>query len=1041
MPENKEYLDQLKTHSGGFGSIIKNLISDSPRILLNFPVTGRARKISASLEDEPFSILYKYERTLSNKLHPFLYRHNLNYITNGRIEGFFYKKFNNYEALLPRSFEDIKGSSYEDKLEALSSLKRIITSMATSEGHFMVIKFYDYIYSTVNRSISDLLRSVEFKLNYLKPRLTEDDDENLNLVRKKYREFKNIVNDHDAELLIERMKWDNLLSKYALLIEKEEETNPDSAGPSGKIERYASLLKKKHLDPLEDSDTEGIYRVINAITRSNKEQHGELKAASIIDYIINSWLDMDSLSENKKLFIRSLSRTSTFDNNTITHEPEETEVQPTANEHLSAEEMAEEIFQDTGIEDFSEADDLLNFDEGSFSVASELLADDLSSFEISEKTNSELTNFDITAEGSSELESSFDVAQEELSKAEDDFTIASESINEMKKLFALVEKNISRLTESTKLKADAFDLSTLQAQDISTILNSEILGKTRPGFLASMEHSGDDVNLFLRIIRYLENGPFPDMTLRERIRLMDIFIEKFKKNSELAEKLTIYRNTMTSRQSLLDEVFTSLYTIKTNSQDRILSRENQLKYLATCLIDDNYSPVWKTLQILYENIVNDDSTRTCSLISRSLPGNQVELLNKIKTIDDTPGLHEKINELLASEKLSEGNERYLREEGKNPDSPEEVIRQVIKEDIDLERWIDKVGSEPQRSKETENGISLPVDTAEAKNKIKEILSKSDWSEEATRDDCADLLHSLIDNEGEKSLPFMIKILSHNRVPDEAREMVLAALKKSSFPFLQDMYTAHRLLETSPPDEQKAAIINSLMQNYGGSLPQGVIDDMKKFVHVRQENSEGSEKVRKILNEEKGDFHAALDTIAADRTTPPALQNSITKFKEHLTAGNIENAIRAITGSASAPGLKVDLLEKLKHITLDKNVAPDDPLILKIDRKISFYKKICDESKENQKQFRNNRDKLISDLGSKSSEINNPESLAPSKNKNKGPVENAPESKANILLDSTYSLLKVFSDSIDSLTPVVETLKHINKPDNQEFIDKEISDIN
>jgi|GEM_PF-3144429 len=1081
MPEDKEFLDQLKTHPGGFGSIIKNLISDSPRLLLNFPIIGRARKISTGLEDEPFSILYKYERTLSNKLHPFLYRHNLNYITNGRIEGFFNKKFSSYEALLPQSLDDIRGSSYDEKLAALSSLRRIITSMAGREGHFMVIKFYDYIYSIINRSISDFLRSIEFKLNYLKPRLTEDDESNLNLVRKKYREFKNIFNDHDAELLIERMKWDPLLAKYALLIEKEEETGQDGSAPSGKIERYASLLKKKHLDHLEENDTDGIRRVIEAVTRSNEEQHGELKASSIIGDIINTWLNMDSLSENKKASIQSISGISSSDSENPEHGAEETAVQPTLSESLSGEEMADEIFQDTGLDDLSGPDNFSDSEEGSFSVADELLADDLSGFEITEESDSELVDFDITADISSEADGSFDIADEpdsgtagDISITEnedseladfditaedssgpggsfdvavegspetgDDFIIDPESENEMKKLFTLVEKNISRLTESTRLKADAFDLSTLQAQEISTILNSEILKETRPGFLAAMEHSGDDVDLFLRIIRYLENGPFPEMTLRERICLMDIFIEKFKKNSDLTEKLTIYRNTMSSRQSLLDEVFTSLYTIKTNTPDKTLSINKQLQYLGERLIDDDYSPVWKTLQILYENIATTDSARTCSLLSETLPGTQVELFNQIKTIDETPELHERVNNMLASEKLSDGNERYIREQEKSPDSLEEIIRQVMKEDIDLESWIEKVGSEPQGDRKTDSTISLPVDTAEAKDRIKKMLSRSDWSEADTKNEFAAILQSLISHEGEKSLHYMEKILSHSMVPDEARETVLEAFRDSSTPLLQDAYTAHRLLETSPSTEKEADIINRLMQHYGESLPRRVIDDMKKFVHIRAKNREGGKKVQEILKGENGDLHTTLSTLAADTTTAPELQNSFTKLKEQLTAGNIEDAIRVITGSSSPPDLKIDLLEKLKNITINKNVSTDDPLIQKIDKKISFYKVITGESEKSRKQFTKNSDKLISNLGKRSSKQTNGETVPSPKKEKKPSTEETPESEENSLLNSTYNLLKVFSDNIDSLDPVLGTLKHINRPDHHQFIDKEIQDI-
>ena len=146
----KEFIENLKTRPQKSGTLVRKLIKENRRLLLNLPVIGPARKISRALEDDEFSLFYAFERTLAHKLHPYLYKNNLNLMTSSRIEKIYKKKYEHYSSYMNETVKNKKKDSPEALKAHLNTLKNILVRMTEIDGSFMVIKFCDFHLSKLN---------------------------------------------------------------------------------------------------------------------------------------------------------------------------------------------------------------------------------------------------------------------------------------------------------------------------------------------------------------------------------------------------------------------------------------------------------------------------------------------------------------------------------------------------------------------------------------------------------------------------------------------------------------------------------------------------------------------------------------------------------------------------------------------------------------------------------------------------------------------------------------------------------------------------
>ena len=76
--------------------------------------------------------------------------------------------------------------------------------MADKEGHFMVVKFYDYILYKRNKKLISILRPIEFKIMAIKKNLINDDEENKNIVLNQFLQLQKDFTSDDCRLFIER---------------------------------------------------------------------------------------------------------------------------------------------------------------------------------------------------------------------------------------------------------------------------------------------------------------------------------------------------------------------------------------------------------------------------------------------------------------------------------------------------------------------------------------------------------------------------------------------------------------------------------------------------------------------------------------------------------------------------------------------------------------------------------------------------------------------------------------------------------------------
>lgn len=476
---------------------------------------------------------------------------------------------------------------------------------------------------------------------------------------------------------------------------------------------------------------------------------------------------------------------------------------------IMVEELLDEEFETTEEEpgDFTDfelsEEELAPASEG-FEIAPGKETPENQSFEIKEAETGEDFSFAIE-DSEDRKETAFEIEETGGTRELKEFEISDESSPDSAVLtgeptddtvfFDQFEKKITDKNRMAREEIDAFDPSSLPQDTIFEILNSDILQSVKKDLLSSLNNLGNDVDLFIKIIRYLENGPFLEMTLLEKVRLVDHFIEKFKEDTALTEKLIQYRDSMTNRNSLLNEVFETLRKIESESTDPQSTVTNQLIYLRELLANEEYSPVWRTIQNIYDNTLLKKNNSPLTLLEKTeseFPGSRVELLSHINNSKLFPAMAENIEELLQSDSLSKIHDRFTRSSQGKPDSIEETIRQVMKEDINLNSWMENFKKTETNNPEDKPEISISPENI--KRQITAMLNDGDLTDDSSIQQFQEIANKLVQNETESTLPFLFKIMASENSTDISRNLLLDSLERNGSDAVKEAASLIRTLE-------------------------------------------------------------------------------------------------------------------------------------------------------------------------------------------------------------------------------------------------------
>jgi hypothetical protein len=338
------FIAALREDPKNSGKFIKNLIRTSNRFLINLPVVGIARKITRELENGPFSYFYIFRRTLAHKLHPNLYALNLNIFSNYSIEKQYHKKYQQYENMIPHLAKKISHTSAEAKLHLLQKLRNPIISMVEHDGHFMVVKFYDYFLHKIDPKTARLLRTLELQVHFCKKSLSGDSEKNASYIKTKFQKFLEKCGNEYSLLFIERLTMDNKLQEYSSMLISDKKSSESSLTKkvmsvvedlsedlASQIEQvikeetneqpqkkkkvdeeqkhiiaYARKIKQAYLHQVANDDNKRITRIINNIKAINVKQLGKEKTDELVCSLIEVWLNDNDMPEPKKQILQNI---------------------------------------------------------------------------------------------------------------------------------------------------------------------------------------------------------------------------------------------------------------------------------------------------------------------------------------------------------------------------------------------------------------------------------------------------------------------------------------------------------------------------------------------------------------------------------------------------------------------------------------------------------------------------------------------------------------------------------------------------------------
>ncbi|MBN1496722.1 MAG: hypothetical protein JXA07_08135 [Spirochaetes bacterium] len=195
--------------------LVADLIRGAGRLTLNIPGRGPARRIAGRLREGPFTDYYEFEKLLARFLNPRLAALNLNIIADLLINGQFERKYERYGKQVQRIIASNSALSPD-------VLKGLILDMVANDGHYMVLKFHDLVLRQVDRALYRRLRPVEMAVLEMKKRLSTDAAQNVKIVAGAVRDFLKRNGTDAADILRERIVWDDELARFVRGAEEEE---------------------------------------------------------------------------------------------------------------------------------------------------------------------------------------------------------------------------------------------------------------------------------------------------------------------------------------------------------------------------------------------------------------------------------------------------------------------------------------------------------------------------------------------------------------------------------------------------------------------------------------------------------------------------------------------------------------------------------------------------------------------------------------------------------------------------------------------------
>ncbi|MBP7735749.1 MAG: hypothetical protein KA369_07235 [Spirochaetes bacterium] len=336
------FIERFRKNPGKRAEIVDELI-EAGRLTLNIPRSGLARRIAERLREGAFSDYYEFEKLLARALHPVLANLNLNAVADIFVNRLFSERY----LLYARDVNIVLAAGGTPDPRAL---KRVIVRMAGSEGHYMVVKFYDLVLRTINPALAKSLKAVETTLIQMKKGLGEDTEMNRSMVRRIMGGFHGSLGDDAAEILLARMGWDDDLRHYVPQLAEEsglvwDVGNFDTKAPSDEMEpescvmatsdddsysgdepveknidprtmdrhisenaitRYARMIKTDYLDAVDPDDEGKIRGIIKGIYIKNEKVYNSRKAAETVKQVLALWLADASLDDRVRQVLEDI---------------------------------------------------------------------------------------------------------------------------------------------------------------------------------------------------------------------------------------------------------------------------------------------------------------------------------------------------------------------------------------------------------------------------------------------------------------------------------------------------------------------------------------------------------------------------------------------------------------------------------------------------------------------------------------------------------------------------------------------------------------
>ncbi len=1104
------FIDELRDNPAKSGKLIGDFIKKKNRIFLNFPLIGPARRISSELSKGPFSYFYVFERTLSHKLHPLLYRYGFNFLSNSIVDSLYERKLEFYKPLIPLRAGKIPGDTAGLRMKNLVMMKELITRMVFKDGHFMVIKYYDNNFRKLSSGLSGILRSIELSMHLMKKNLTEEKNTNSEMIRKRFELFRQNQGKENGTLFIERMEWDEDLKEYAEMLkgnEDESYTSLDSSDPGLRvidlenvpddgektgeeqpppekesqpgeekdekrvISGYAESIREKYLDAISDEDADAVKKILDTIYTTNGKKSGKARAEEIVSDIINIWLNDELISSAKKDFLRSLhadmfggkkeKQTPEDQLDAITDfvnnlEEDEKGGVPEEVSGVSGNEPAE-----SGISGSDEMDDLAGF----FDIDEPSSEEDLP-FVIREDESGEPGGFAISAaEGTGEsgefpVHGSDETAEPgvfPVSEAEEpaepgDFhrdekqdaeevnapSAGEETGGEEGGIPEWGEKRLQEIDERLRKRTreqeeEARDIVSGGDSDRVTACALKMLGRetgSRSLFkiLPDADGSGGGENIFIRIIRRLEEGPFRYMTPGEKAAFIDRLIDIFSKEKKLVSQLENYRKLIEKPSELLMSVTNNLERIEKENPDLREMIEAQLKYLEKVLENEDYEAVWLTVKSLYRNIIRQKSDNVIETVLGEMTGQprwkQAVVLKYLERFYRGDRIkQDELGRRTAFPDIKSLSGRLENERKGITADINEVFKEVTGESAGISEWAGRIIGE--------KGEPVP-ETGAVYESLKGFLQSGDFSDETDAVRLTGELEEMIRLNAEKTLIFLDTVLSSADVSDDAKRIILRMMNDSDRPEYLEIHDLHRTVESVDSPDEKKAVLNRFKGILGNNFtPEEVTKILhRKLAYIKQESGKmrAERRVHDILaGGDSENMRSLMDSVASGTGVSGKISITVKKIGEAFDADKLDEAFSAITCSTNSPEMKIRLLETLREMVKGKLSSVEESEkgalvrgIKKIENKIGFYGNILEERKGERKRSRKRIEMVL-----KEGPVKGGKKAAGDDQQDE--KEMTPEEQ---VYSKTLSLVKSFADNIDALGPVMEILAGFNRGDFQ-----------